>query len=101
MIQFYCDLCQRKIEDDEIRYVVKLESFPVSDNVGVELELEDDRDHLLEIHEAIELQQDPQGHDVDADLVVEMTFDLCPECRRRVVRNPLGRDLVQLHFSEN
>ena len=101
MIHFYCDLCQRRIDEDETRFTVKLEAYPANDNLDADLEVEDDRDHLLEIHEALELRQDPQGQDLDEEVYVEMKFDLCPECHRRFIRNPLGRDLVQLHFSEN
>ncbi len=101
MIHIYCDLCQRKIEDSETRYIVRLETFPADDHSDPELELEEDRDHLLEIHQALETQQPVEGQDLDEQVFIEMQFDLCPECRRRFMRNPLGRDLVQLQFSQN
>ncbi len=101
MIHFYCDLCQRKIDEDETRFIVKLEAFPANDPVDADTEMDDDRDHLLEIHNALEMQATPQGVDYDEEVYVELKFDLCAECRRRFIRNPLGRDLVQLHFSQN
>lgn len=101
MIHIYCDLCQRKIENGEIRYIVRLETYPADDNTDPMIEMEDDRDHLLEIHQALELQQPVEGQDLDEEVYVELKFDLCPECRRRLLKNPLGRDLVQLQFSEN
>jgi hypothetical protein len=67
-------------------------------------ELADDRDHLQEIQELLQRTElDPQSElDVNHEIYEQMKFDLCPECRKKFLRNPVGRDLTkQLDFSKN
>ena len=38
----------------------------------------------------------------DDDVYQTMRFDLCPECRKRFLKHPLGREAVkQFDFSQN
>ena len=98
MIHYSCDLCHRKIEPaHDQRYVVKIEVFAALDPLQ-EGEEEDDRDHLLEVHEALE----QLTLDESSELYRELRFDLCPECCRKYAKNPLGREPAkQFNFSEN
>ena len=66
MIHFSCDRCKRVLGNDELRYVVRLEVQAMVDPVDGE-ELDDDRDHLLELHEILERLDDE-----DADYVVRV-----------------------------
>lgn len=101
MIHYTCDLCHRKLDaEEDVRYVVKMEVFPVIEGSGHERQ--DDRDHLLELHETLERLVDAEC-DIDLDddmsrlpLNQTLQFDLCPQCRRQFSRHPLGRDLGAL-----
>ncbi len=97
MIHYSCDLCHRRLEPGENqRYVVKIEVIAAMDQLE-DFDQEDDRDHLLELHDALEQIADPA-----AVLYEEMQFDLCAECRRKYAKNPLGRrPAKQFDFSKN
>jgi hypothetical protein len=101
MISYSCDLCKRKLDPQEdLRYVVKIEISAAFDPAGVEEE--DDRDYLEEIQEILERLEDSQGEGVGEDVHQELRFDLCPECRKKFLKNPLGRENAKLlGFSEN
>jgi hypothetical protein len=101
MIHHSCDLCKRLIDSDEdLRYVVKIEVYAALDPVE-NADDEDDRDNLLEMHEILERMQDVESAAVGDDVYQTMRFDLCPECRRRFIRNPLGRETKKFNFSKN
>ena len=101
MISYTCDLCKRKLDPQEdLRYVVKIEISAVFDPVAVEDE--DDRDYLEEIQDILERLEDTQEDRVGDDIHQELRFDLCPECRKKFLKNPLGRESAKLlGFSEN
>jgi hypothetical protein len=100
MVHYTCDLCHRSLEAASgLRYVVRIEVFPALDPPQTE-EWEDDRDHLSEVHESLE-GNEPEGEQYQ-DPYQELRFDLCPDCRKRFARDPLGRDVLkQFEFSEN
>ncbi|HET6879684.1 MAG TPA: hypothetical protein VFI31_06005 [Pirellulales bacterium] len=99
MIQYSCDLCKRPLDsEDDLRYVVKMEVYAAFDPV----EVDDDTDNLQEIHEILERMDDADCGRVGDDVYQQLRFDLCPECRKRFLKNPLGRKAVeQFHFSSN
>lgn len=99
MIHFSCDLCKRPLDpEDDLRYVVKMEVFAAFDPV----EIDDDRDNLQEIQDILERMDDAQDERIEDDVYQQMRFDLCPDCRKRFVKNPLGRKQAEkLHFSNN
>jgi hypothetical protein len=101
MIHYTCDRCKRVIDpSDDLRYVVKLEVQAVID--GLSEEGDDDRDHLMEIHEILERAEDLEGDSVGDDIYQRNRFDLCPECYRRYIRNPLAAEPAsQFNFSQN
>lgn len=101
MIHYTCDLCKREIDpDDDLRYVVKIEISAAFDPVV--REEPDDRDHLQEIQELLEQLEDSAGDEVGEEIFQQLHFDLCPECRKRFCKNPLGREnLKALNFSKN
>ena len=100
MIHYSCDRCQRLIDtDDELRYVVRLE---IESKLGEEVFGDEERDHLLEIHEIIE-QSESHSDSLQEDEVYQRTrFDLCAECYRAFLNNPMGREIAKsVGFSEN
>jgi hypothetical protein len=84
-------LCKRQIDpDDDLRYVVKMEIYAAFDPAAVN-EDEDDRDHLQEIQDVLERLDDAEDDQIGDDVYQQLRFDLCPECRRKFLKNPLGR----------
>lgn len=82
-----------------MRYVVKLEIFPSMDDFD---DLDDDHDHLQEIQDILERTDDVADECIGDDVYKQMRFDLCSDCRKRFLRNPFGRDLLeQFDFSKN
>lgn len=101
MIHYTCDGCHRPLDpEDDLRYVVKLEVYASLDSS--EDGLDEDRDHLQEIQDILERLGDAESDEIGADVYQQMRFDLCPECRKQLLRNPLGRGLAKhVNFSQN
>jgi hypothetical protein len=102
MIHYSCDRCKRIINPEEdLRYVVKLEVEAAMEPVEVD-EFEDDRDHLLEVQEILERMEDSESDLVSDDLYQRRRYDLCADCYRRFIKNPIGHDVrAQFGFSQN
>jgi hypothetical protein len=106
MIHYSCDLCKRPIDaDEDLRYVVKIEVYAAIDPVEVDAN-GDDRDHLQEMQDILQRMEEAgseAGSDaVGDDVYQQLRFDLCPECRKKFVKNPLGREASkQFDFSKN
>jgi len=100
MIRFTCDLCKLEIDPEEdLRYVVKIEIYASMDPMALD---EDDRDHLQEIQDLLERSEDLDCDQIGDDVYQQLRFDLCAECRRKFLKNPLGRENAKvLNFSEN
>lgn len=104
MIRYMCDLCKRELDPEEdLRYVVKMEVYAAYSLE--QAEQDDDRDHLQEIQDILERMEDAQCDQIGDDVYQQLRFDLCPECRKRFIKNPLatGREPAAkiLDFSEN
>jgi len=101
MIHFTCDRCKREIDPDtELRYVVRLEVQAMME--PCEVEVEDDRDHLLEVQEILERLDVELDDNVSEDVYQRRRYDLCPSCYRKYMKNPLGREVLpQFNFSKN
>ena len=101
MIHYTCDCCKRSINpESELRYVVRLEVYASLD--PVEDDLSDDRDHLQELQDIIERMDDAENDQICDDVYHHQRFDLCAECRKQFVKNPLARPTSHhLNFSQN
>ena len=100
MIHYSCDLCKRELDPSEgLHYVVKLDVMAAADprDDGA---VDDDRDYLREIHDALEGATDDAMQALGDHAHQQMRFDLCPACCKRFLKNPLGRE-VQFEFSKN
>jgi hypothetical protein len=101
MIHYTCDRCKRQIDPtDQTRYVVHIDIQSAAE--GPMIEAEDDIDQLTELHQILEgLGSD----ELDCDCPGSShrgRYDLCPECHRQFLKNPLGRDaMLALGFSNN
>ena len=101
MIRYTCDLCKRDLDPrSDLLYKVKIEIGAVFD--PVEETIDDDRDHLQEIHDILEHMEDADVEHIADQVHQTMSFDLCAECRRQFVKRPLGRETTHLFdFSKN
>jgi hypothetical protein len=102
MIHYSCDRCRRPIEGHEaIRYVVKME-IEVTLNVD-EYECNSmDDDPLVEMDEFLDQLNDELDVDDEAPLFDRRRYDLCPDCYRKFIKNPLAREkTVPFGFSQN
>ena len=105
MIHYSCDLCKRLIDPEiDLRYVVKMEVFAAVDPVESDQNAasqEDDRDHLQEMQEILQ-RMDESDESVSEEVYQQLRFDLCPECRKKFAKNPLGRESSKhFDFSKN
>ena len=102
MIHYTCDRCKRQINtDSQTRFIVQIDIQTAASEV--EPEFEDDIDHLNELHQILEGMHEPViATDAEAETSHHGRYDLCPECHRQFLKNPLGRDAVlALGFSNN
>ena len=100
MIRYSCDICKRDLDpEQDLRYVVKMEVFAAFDPAADD---DDDRDHLQEIQDILERMEDAESDHIGEDVFQQLRFDLCPQCRKKFLRDPLGRDLAKTFgFSAN
>jgi hypothetical protein len=102
MIHYSCDRCKRVLDrTEDLRYVITMEvqaaMDPLEDN-----DPDEDRDHLLEIQEILERIEDSERESVGDDVYQRRRFDLCPECYRKFIKNPMGSESpAHLGFSHN
>jgi hypothetical protein len=102
MIHHSCDLCKRLIDtEQDIRYVVKMEVYAALDPALDQAD--DDRDGLQEVQEMLaRMEESDNGELVEDDVYQSLRFDLCPECRKKFLNHPLGREAIkQFDFSQN
>ena len=102
MLRYRCDLCHRDLDPEEdLRYVVKMEVYAAFDPIANDDEC-DDRNHLQEIQDILEQLDDVDNDQIGVEVYRQLRFDLCPECHKKFVKNPLGREAVKLfNFSQN
>lgn len=103
MIHYSCDMCGRPIHpEDELRYVVKIEVYPTD-------EPEDENDEFDEVGSSLadfDLQEDRESDEEDVveddDLEYKtLRFDLCSECHKIYIRDPLSIKSYRSRFFNN
>jgi hypothetical protein len=98
MIRYSCDLCKRELDPEEdLRYVVKIEVYAAFDPTAT-CDDDNDRDHLQEIQDIIECLDDADDDQIGEDVYQQLRFDLCPECRKKFLQNPLARETAAKAF---
>jgi hypothetical protein len=104
MLHVTCDLCGKELMSavDHGRYVVKIEVFAAHDLAEItEADLEED--HMEAVSQLLREMEDNLA---DPDAVPpphkSFRYDLCPECHKKFVRDPLNKEAAQkFDFSEN
>lgn len=102
MIHYTCDRCHREIDADvEVRYAVEIETKAIFEPSGSPPVVDDDSDHLLELHEILERLDEDEEPPCDA-AATRRHFDLCSDCYKIYSRNPIARDMpLTIEFSKN
>jgi hypothetical protein len=102
MIHFSCDMCKCELDPKhDTSYVVRMEVYPAP--AQADAAMDDDRDYLGDINEVLERFEefDADGQLPDHDTYQQRRFDLCSECCKRFMREPLGhRTAQQFDFSK-
>ncbi|MCC7474901.1 MAG: hypothetical protein IT425_05865 [Pirellulales bacterium] len=96
MIRYICDLCQTEIDPrHESSYVVQMELYPAASTE--EFRIDDDRDHLADFNEVLRRfdEFDDEGVLLGSDNYRKKRFDLCSDCAKRFLQDPLGRRASQ------
>ncbi|MFN0197013.1 MAG: hypothetical protein ACKVT0_09720 [Planctomycetaceae bacterium] len=99
MLHFTCDLCGQPMSDH--RYVVKLSVYPAFD--PDEITAEDiEPDQLQLVSDTIEQMETSGQTELEDCGTKSFRFDICPECRKRYLKDPLARESGRrLKFSQN
>jgi len=101
MIHYSCDRCKRHLDPaQDLRYIVKIDAQVALEPLDNQ-EPEDDRDYLEEVQELLEELADANEDDIALGLPVQKRFDLCVDCYRKYLQNPLGEPAAQVGFSSN
>ena len=89
MAQFCCDMCGKPLlVDEDVRYVVRVEVFAAYD--PMELSAEDlKRDRLKEIRELVKRMEAMAPQELEDQVYKQLTFEVCPACRKKYLKNPL------------
>lgn len=102
MLHVTCDLCGKQLRPGgDHHYVVKIEAYAARDPAEI-TEADLDEDHMEAVSQ---LLRDLEENQASPDLVEptkNFRYDLCPECHKKFVRDPLGKENAQkFDFSEN
>jgi hypothetical protein len=102
MLHISCDLCGKELTiTNDPRYVVKMEVFAVHDPAEV-TEDDLDEDHMEAVSELLRDEEELADPDVNSPRYKKLRYDLCPDCHKKFLRDPLGRESAQnFDFSEN
>jgi hypothetical protein len=103
MLHVTCDLCGKELRPgNDHRYVIKIEVFAAHDPAEItEADLDDD--HMEAVSQLLRETEDGLADpDLEERSPRNFRYDLCPECRTKFVRDPLGKEAAQkFDFSEN
>jgi hypothetical protein len=101
MLHVTCDGCGKELRPDDDHHVVKIEVFTARDpHELTEADLDDD--HMEAVSELLRQEEETDEAIELEPATRHMRFDLCGACRKRYLRDPLGRETAQkLHFSPN
>ncbi len=103
MLHVTCDLCGKELRPGgDPRYVVKIEVFAAGDP-GQLTEADLDEDHMEAVSQLLrEMEDSLDGPETTEPSNQHFRYDLCPECSKKFVRDPLAKEAAQkFDFSEN
>ena len=101
MLRVTCDCCGKELRSGEDHHVVKIEVFAAHDPAEL-TEADLDEDHMEAVSELLrQLEESDEQPEIEP-ACRHLRYDLCADCRRRYLRDPLGREAGQkFQFSKN
>ena len=103
MLHVTCDLCGKELcPGRDHRFVVKIEVFAAHDPAKItEADLDDD--HMEAVSQLLrDLEDTPDEGGLAEPVTQHLRYDLCPDCRAKFLRDPLGKETAQkFDFSKN
>jgi hypothetical protein len=101
MLHITCDLCGKELQAGEDHYVLKIEVFAGHDPARL-TEADLDEDHMEAVGELLREMEESGETEPIEPASRHLRYDLCPECRKRYLRDPLSKEAAQkFQFSEN
>ena len=101
MIHFSCDRCHRTIAEDELRFTVAIEIQIAVENEPVDSETLP-AEEMEVLHEVLNELNEEEREEVNRFAYQQQQHDLCLECQREYIANPLGcEQSSRVGFSEN
>ena len=102
MLHVTCDLCGKQLQPgDDCHYVVKMEVFAAHDPAEL-TEADLDADHLEAVSQLLrEMEDNVIDPDADQPSYKHFRYDLCIDCHKKFVRDPLSKEAAKFDFSEN
>lgn len=102
MLHVTCDLCGKQVvPGDDHHFVVKIEVFAAHDPAEI-TEADLDEDHMEAVSQILrEAEDDPSLAAECAPAYKNIRYDLCPDCHKKFLRDPLGREAQKFDFSQN
>jgi hypothetical protein len=101
MMHISCDQCGKQLRSGQDHFIVKIEVFAGHDPAEItEADLEED--HMEAVSQLLREMEETDDGSALEPTSQHLRYDLCPECRRRFLRDPLRKDTIQkFDFSEN
>ena len=101
MLRVICDGCGKELRPGEDHHVVKIEVFAAHDPAAL-TEADLDEDHMEAVGELLRQLEEADGPIELEPPSRHLRYDLCGDCRKRYLRDPLGREAApKFHFSKN
>ena len=99
MIHYTCDKCQKKIENQALRYVVRMEMQAEFEEADCDSVI--DESQLEQMQEILAELDEDEGEELIEDVYQRHRFDLCNDCYHRFKADPLAIMNPQINFSRN
>jgi hypothetical protein len=102
MLHVTCDFCGKELRPgDDHHYVVKIEAYAAHDPAEI-TEADLDEDHMEAVSQLLRDMEDNLANPEMVEPYKNFRYDLCPDCHKKFVRDPLGKEAAQkFDFSEN
>lgn len=101
MLHFSCDLCGKELlPETDRRYVVKMEVFAAQESSNLTDDDLDD-DHLESLGQLLRDIESGAASPQLAPDYKQIRIDLCPNCHKKFLRDPLNKEAAKFDFSEN
>lgn len=101
MLRVICDTCGKELRLGEDHHIVKIEVFAAHDPAEL-TEADLDEDHMEAFSAMLQQLEETDESPALEPSRRQLRYDLCGNCRKRYLRDPLGRENApKFHFSEN